>query len=218
MAICTEKVNDSEPVDALGKVENHQTKNNACFFIAGEQKKMEVPPTRAWKWVGWKQIETRLGLRFFCYCDFYLGDDVSVELDRNFVIANYLDRIRERDLALVNVIALRFQSFGNIRGSYGTEELFVISGFAREAQGDALKGIGERLCRALFGGFFLGEGNAHSFEALHVTGGSFNAKLARQKKVACVTGSYFDQFATIASFSTSSCKIICIAFSSNRFC
>ena len=54
-------------------------------------------------------------LLFFSYRDLHVRSDLAMELYGNFVITDDLDGIGQRDLALVDVIALRFERCGDVR-------------------------------------------------------------------------------------------------------
>ena len=64
-----------------------------------------------------------------------------MQLHGNLVLADDLDRIGERDLALVDGEALGGERVGNIRGRDRAEQLIVLSGLAREFQRDARRAV-----------------------------------------------------------------------------
>src|ERR1700674_2475062 len=104
------------------------------------------------------------------------------------------------DLALVDLEALRGESFGDIGSGDGAEELVVLAGLAGEAHGDAID-EGRLLLRGFkLGGSLLGQRGANALERFHVAGGGFDGELVRQQEIAGVAGLDGDDVATVAEF------------------
>lgn len=109
------QVNDSEAVDAFGKVENF-----SAIVVRSFQRKKRKEELKSRKELSLcerakEKTPERRSLLFFLYRDFHVRADLAMKLHGDFVFADYLDRIGQRDLALVDVIALRFQCIGDVR-------------------------------------------------------------------------------------------------------
>ncbi len=65
-------------------------------------------------WIKARRTATRLF--FLLHHDFKVRTDLAMKLDRHLEFADNLDRFRQRDLALVHIVALSGESFGNIGG------------------------------------------------------------------------------------------------------
>jgi hypothetical protein len=109
------QVNDSEAVDALGKVEITQSKTSVVFFEA-EKWREELKTAQPAEHPRRKQIRSkpRDCLLFFLYRDFHARADLAVKLNGNLVFADHFDGIGQRDLAFVDMVALRFERFGDV--------------------------------------------------------------------------------------------------------
>src|SRR5579885_652272 len=125
-------------------------------------------------------------LFFFADVDADLGGDVPEHLDGGGIVAEGLDGVAQLHLALIHVETLSGESFGDVRGSDGAEELVVFAGFAREAERNEVQEFGLFVSGIELRGGFLREGTADPLESLHVAGGGFNGELSRQQKVAGV--------------------------------
>ena len=97
--------------------EKWKTRNRKrrLIFRSGRKLKRDAASCAPWKT---KQIENAGCLLFFSYRDLHVRSDLAVQLHGNLVIADDLDGIGQRDLALVDVIALGLQSFGDVGRSY----------------------------------------------------------------------------------------------------
>src|SRR5579872_1884709 len=98
-------------------------------------------------------VESRLF--FFGDLDFDFGRDVAEDFDLYGEVAEGLQRVVELDLALVDLVALGFEGFGDVAVGDGAEELVIFAGLARELQLNAVES-GSLLFRCvLLGGRFL---------------------------------------------------------------
>src|ERR1700720_2532639 len=77
-------------------------------------------------------------LRFFVDLGFYFGGYVAENFYGDGIFAEGADWFLELDLALIDLEALRRERFGDVGSGYGTEELIVLAGLAREADSDAV--------------------------------------------------------------------------------
>ena len=75
--------------------------------------------------------------------DFHFRLDVGVQLDRDLVDAEGLDRLVQVDLALLDVQTLRLQLLGNVAGGHRAEELALFA----DASGERDREIGKLLDR-----------------------------------------------------------------------
>ena len=104
-------------------------------------------------------------LGFFFDLGFYFGGYVAKDFYGDGIFAEGFDGFSELDLALVDLETLRAESFGDVGGSDGAEELVVLAGLAGEAHGDAVDERGLLLRGFELGGGFLGERGADALEA-----------------------------------------------------
>jgi hypothetical protein len=141
-------------------------------------------------------VETRLF--FFGDGDFDFGGDVAEDFDFYGEIAEGLQRVVELDLALIDLVALSFEGFGDVAVGDGAEELVVFAGLARELELDAVERGGLFLGCVLLGGGFLRQRAADPFERLHVAGSGFDRQLVRQQKIARVAGLHVNDVAAMA--------------------
>src|ERR1700739_4883038 len=137
-------------------------------------------------------------LRFFFDVDFYFGGDVAEDFYGDGVFAEGFESLAELELALVDLEALCGESFGNVAGGYGAEELIVLASLAGEVEGDAVDERGLLLRGVELGGGFLGERGANALEGFHVAAGGFDGELARQQEIAGGRGLDGDDVAAVA--------------------
>jgi hypothetical protein len=137
-------------------------------------------------------------LFFFGDLDFDFGGDIAEDFDLHGEVAEGFDWVVELDLALVNLEALGFESFGDVPVGDRAEELVVLAGLARELELDAVERGGLLFCGVLFGGGFLRQRAANALERLHVAGGGFDGQFVRQQEIARVARLHVDDVAAVA--------------------
>src|SRR3982074_945668 len=97
------------------------------------------------------------GLRFLFDLGLYFSGYVAEDFYGDGIFAEGFDGFTELDLALIDLEALRGESFGDVAGGDGAEQLVVLAGLAGEAHGDAVDERGLLLRGFELSGGFLGE-------------------------------------------------------------
>src|SRR5690606_5964891 len=128
----------------------------------------------------------------------HLGVDVVRQPDGNHVLAQFLDRVLERNLALVDVVTLRSELLGDVGRGDRSEELAILAGLGGEAELHLTQASCQRLGLAALGGLAglarLGLGG----DPLLVPLGGLESKAVREQVVAGVARLDLHQVARLA--------------------
>src|SRR5713226_6578042 len=140
--------------------------------------------------------EKRLCFFFDRHLD--LRRHVAEYLDGHRKFADGLERFAKLRLALVDLEALRRQSFRDVRGGDRAEHLIVLPGLAREFQRNAVEQRGLLLRGLQLRRRFLGQRRANPLDGLQVARRRFDRQLLRQKKIACIARLHGNHVAAVA--------------------